>query len=78
MMLVGEKEASDIMMKFKSIIVLGVYPNTHYEGGLVRAVYEFPDNADFDEFEDAAQDAVKAAFPGVTVDRRVMIARLKR
>ncbi len=74
----SKDEASSIKETLQSVGVLGVCPKTHYEGGLVRAVYTFPDETDFGEFEDAAEDAVQAAFPGAVVDRQVMIAHLKR
>lgn len=74
----SEIEAPAIEQTFQSTGVLDIYPSTHYEGGLVRAVYALSGHSNLDEFEDAVQDAVEEMFPDAAVERRVMIAHLKR
>ena len=74
----SRKDSVAIREKLESVAVMGVTPKTHFEAKLVRVVYTLSDDIELDEFEDAVEDTVKELFPDADIDKRVMIAHLKR
>ena len=70
------EEAREVL---SSIDIMGVTAtDTHFENEFVRAVFDVPEEFDFDEFEEAAEIAVEDVFPGAIITKRAMVVRLMR